>query len=39
MAQGFTLPLTEISNKNLYGFKGRPMRNADNLTVIFETIV
>jgi hypothetical protein len=34
-----TQPLTEMSNSNLPGGKGRPERKADNLTAIYETIV
>jgi hypothetical protein len=34
-----TQPLTEMSTKNLPWDKGRPARKADNLTVIYETIV
>jgi hypothetical protein len=32
-------PITEISNKNLPGGKGRTARNADNLTDICEPII
>jgi hypothetical protein len=34
-----TQPLTEMSNKNLPGGKGRPARKADNLTAVCESIV
>jgi hypothetical protein len=30
--------LTEISTRNLPGGKGRPVREADNLTAIYEPI-
>jgi hypothetical protein len=36
MAVGSTQPLTEMSNRNLPGGKGRPARKADNLTAICE---
>jgi hypothetical protein len=36
---GWTLPLTEISTRNLPGGKGRPARKADNLTAMSEPIV
>jgi hypothetical protein len=36
---GSTLPLTEMSTRNLPGGKGRPARKADNLTVICHPIV
>jgi hypothetical protein len=41
---GFTQPLTEISTRNIkiimfLGSKVRPVRRADNLTVIYEPIV
>jgi hypothetical protein len=39
MALGSTQPLTEISTSNLPGGKGRPVRKADNLTTICESIV
>jgi hypothetical protein len=39
MALELTEPLTEMSTRNLSGFKGRPVREADNLTVICEPIV
>jgi hypothetical protein len=39
MALGSTQPLTEMSNRNLPGGKGRPARKADNLTAICEPIV
>jgi hypothetical protein len=39
MALGSTQPLTEMSTKNLPGGKGRPVREADNLTAICEPIV
>jgi hypothetical protein len=32
MALGSTQPLTEMSTRNLPGGKGRPAREADNLT-------
>jgi hypothetical protein len=32
MAMGLTQPLTEIRTRNLPGGKGRPAREADNLT-------
>jgi hypothetical protein len=32
MALGSTQPLTETSTRNLFGGKGRPAREADNLT-------
>jgi hypothetical protein len=38
MAVRSTQPLTEMSNRNLSGGKGRPARKADNLTVICEPI-
>jgi hypothetical protein len=34
MALGSTQPLTEMSTRNLPGGKGRPAREADNLTAI-----
>jgi hypothetical protein len=34
MALGLTQPLTEMSTRNLPGVKGRPAREADNLTAI-----
>jgi hypothetical protein len=39
MALGSTLPLTEMSTRNILGGKGRPARKAENLTVIYEPIV
>jgi hypothetical protein len=39
MALASTQPLTEISIRNLPGFKGRPVREADNLTAICEPIL
>jgi hypothetical protein len=39
MALGSTQPLTEMSTGNLPGGKGRPAREADNFTAIFESIV
>jgi hypothetical protein len=36
---GLTLPLTEISTRNLPGGKGQPAGKADNLTAICEPIV
>jgi hypothetical protein len=39
MALGSTLPLTEMSIRNLHGGKGRPARKAHNLTAICEPIV
>jgi hypothetical protein len=39
MALGSTLPLTEMSTRNLPVRKGRPARKADNLTAICEPIV
>jgi hypothetical protein len=39
MALGSTQPLTEMSTRNLSGGKGRPAREADNLTAICEPIV
>jgi hypothetical protein len=39
MALGSTQPLTEMSTRNLPGFKGRPARKADNLTAICEPVV
>jgi hypothetical protein len=39
MALGSIQPLTEISTRNLPGGKGRPVREADNLTAISEPIV
>jgi hypothetical protein len=39
MALGSTQPLTEMSTRNLPGGKGRPAREADNLTAICELIV
>jgi hypothetical protein len=34
MALGPTQPLTEMSNRNLLGGKGRPANKVDNLTAI-----
>jgi hypothetical protein len=39
MTLGSTQPLTEMSNRNLPGVKGRPMRKTDNLIAICEPIV
>jgi hypothetical protein len=39
MALGSTQPPTEMSTRNLPEGKGRPAREADNLTAICETIV
>jgi hypothetical protein len=39
MALASTEPLTEMSTRNLPGGKGRPVREADNLTAICEVIV
>jgi hypothetical protein len=39
MALGSTESLTEMSTRNLPGGKGRPAREADNLTAICEPIV
>jgi hypothetical protein len=39
MALGLTQPLTEMSTRNLPEGKGRPAREADNLTDICEPIV
>jgi hypothetical protein len=39
MALGSTQPLTEMSTKNLPGDKERPVRKADNLIAICESIV
>jgi hypothetical protein len=39
MALGSTQPLTEMSNRNLPGGKGRPAREADSLTAMCEPIV
>jgi hypothetical protein len=39
MALGSTQPLTEMSTRNLTGGKGKPVREADNLTAICEPIV
>jgi hypothetical protein len=38
MALGSTHPLTEMSNRNLPGSKGRPVLKADNITAICEPI-
>jgi hypothetical protein len=39
MALGSTQTLTEMSTRNLPGGKGRPAREADNLSVVCEPIV
>jgi hypothetical protein len=39
MALGLTQPLTEMSTRNLLGYKGRPALKADNLTATCELIV
>jgi hypothetical protein len=39
MALVLTQPLTEMSDRNLPGGKGRPARKADNLTATCEPIV
>jgi hypothetical protein len=39
MALGSTQPLTEMSNRNFSGAKGRPAHKADNHTVIREPTV
>jgi hypothetical protein len=39
MALGSTQPLIEMSTRNLPGGRGRPEREADNLTAICEQIV
>jgi hypothetical protein len=39
MALGSTQPLTDMCTRNLTGGKGRPAREADNLTAICEPIV
>jgi hypothetical protein len=39
MALGATQLLTEMSNRNLPGYKGRPARRAEKLTSICEPIV
>jgi hypothetical protein len=39
MALGLTQFLAEMSTRNLIGGKGRPVRNAENLTAICEPIV
>jgi hypothetical protein len=39
MALGSTQTLTEMSTRNIPGGKGRPAREADNLTAICEPIV
>jgi hypothetical protein len=36
MALGTTQPLTEVSTRNLRGYKKRPARKADSLTAICE---
>jgi hypothetical protein len=38
MTLGSTQPLTEMSSRNIPGGKGRPAREADNLTIC-ETVV
>jgi hypothetical protein len=39
MTLGPTQSLTEMIIRNLPGGKGRPARNADNLTAIYESII
>jgi hypothetical protein len=39
MVLGSNQPLKEMSTRNLPGGKGRPAREADNLTAICESIV
>jgi hypothetical protein len=39
IALGLTQPLTEMSTRNFPGDKGRPAREADNVTAICEPIV
>jgi hypothetical protein len=39
MALGFAQPLTETSTRNIPKSKARPVRNADNLTAVFEPII
>jgi hypothetical protein len=39
IAMGFTQPLTEMSTRDVTEGKGRPARNADNLTAVYEPIV
>jgi hypothetical protein len=39
MALVSTRPVTEMSTRNLPGCKGRPTREADNLTAIYDPIV
>jgi hypothetical protein len=39
MALGPTQPLEEMSTRNLPGGKGQPVRRADNLNAICESIV
>jgi hypothetical protein len=39
MALGSTQPLTEMNTRSLPGGKGRPAREADNVTAICEPIV
>jgi hypothetical protein len=39
MALGSTQPLTEMSIRNLPEGKGRPARQADNLTAVCEPII
>jgi hypothetical protein len=39
MAVELTQPLTEMSTGNLHGNKGRPEREANNLSAICEPIV
>jgi hypothetical protein len=39
MALGSTQPLAEMSTRNLPGGKGRPGRETDNLTAIYDPIL
>jgi hypothetical protein len=39
IAVGLTQPLTEMSTRDITGAKERPVRKADNLTVVCETLV
>jgi hypothetical protein len=39
MAQGPTKPLAKTSIRNFPGYKGRPAREADNLSAICEPII
>jgi hypothetical protein len=39
MALGSTLPLTEMSTRNLPGGKERPVRKANNLNAIYELTI